>query len=610
MANDAILVVDEKSGRVVDANPRALDLLDRKMEQVRGKPYTRFLPACDRAGALGTFTNVADAGSDDTTAIRFERPDGWFIHCEVTARRAEIEGKRCIIGFFRDISERLRANEDIHLRNVAIASVGTGVTIADARHPDLPLIYVNRGFEQITGFSAKEAVGRSCRFLQAHDRDQAALDVLRTSLRKGEHCNVRLRNYRKDGTLFWNELIISPVRNEEGDLTHFIGIQIDVTDRVLARERLEASERRYRMLADNIEDLILRIDPQGMIDFVSPSSIHFLGEEPEAVIGRNFFCWVDEADREDVAAHWRSLEREAGTMSKAFCLNRSSDNEPIWVESRDTRLPAAEGEDRDYIIAVMRDVTLRKRAEEDIRRALERERELNEIKTRFIRMVSHEFRTPMTGIRASSAFLRDFSDRLTPEKKQRHFRNIENCLGRMNDMLNDVLFVSRSEAGRVEFKPRPTNLQTFGDDLVEQLQHIYGEERIVFQANLPSGAERLLDTALLQHILQNLLGNALKYSPPDARVQFRIKEEDEAVSFLVEDAGMGVPEADRESLFEPFHRAGNVGTIKGTGLGLYIAKRSVERHGGTILYEPGPEKGSRFLVKLPAPAVPSPASVS
>ncbi|MCC5841208.1 MAG: PAS domain S-box protein [Opitutales bacterium] len=609
MANDAILVVDEKSGRVMDANPRALDLLDRKMDEVRGKLYKSFLPACDRSGALGIFCNIADAGPEGNATIRLERPDGWFVHCEVTARRTEIDGKRCLLGFFRDISERLRANEDIHLRNVAIASVGTGVTIADARHPDLPLIYVNRGFEQITGYSAKEAVGRSCRFLQADDRDQAALEVLRTSLRKGEHCNVRLRNYRKDGALFWNELIISPVRNEEGDLTHFIGIQIDVTDRVLARERLEASERRYRVLADNIEDLILRVDPQGMIDFVSPSSIHFLGAEPEAVIGRNFFCWVDETDREDLAGHWRSLEREAGTMSKAFCLKRQK-GEPIWVESRDTRLPAGEGEGRDYIVAVMRDVTLRKRAEEDIRRALERERELNEIKTRFIRMVSHEFRTPMTGIRASSAFLRDFSDRLTAEKKQRHFRNIDNCLGRMNDMLNDVLFASRSEAGRVECKPRPTNLQSFGDDLVEQLQHIYGEERIVFDADLPSGVERLLDTALLQHILQNLLTNALKYSPPGARVLFRIEEQDDAVSFLVEDAGMGVPEADRESLFEPFHRAGNVGTIKGTGLGLYIAKRSVERHGGTIFYEPGPEKGSRFLVKLPAPAVPSPASVS
>lgn len=481
MANDALFVVDKNEGIVLQANRLAAEWTGRSAETLTGLRFAELLAASDRSRIESLLSENPKEEPCVPLTVSLAQPGeaGLFLPCELTARSAMRDGDPVQVILLRDISRQVKVREELNLRDEAIASVGSGVTIADARLPGLPLIYVNRGFERITGYSAEEAVGRSCRFLQANDRDQKQLDVLRNALRTGQPCNVRLRNYRKDGALFWNELHISPVRTAAGELTHFVGIQLDVTDRVLDRARLEDSEKRVRL-------------------------------------------------------------------------------------------------------------------------ALEKEKQLNEIKTRFIRMVSHEFRTPMTGIGASAGFLRDHGDSVTREKRQRHFANIENALQRMNGMLDDVLFVSRTEADKVPFHPKPLRIGAYCENVFEELSAIHGDRRIKFAATLPPAATYLLDEALLNQILYNLLSNAIKYSPPDEPVWLSVSAEGEHLMLTVEDHGIGIPEADRKSLFEPFHRAANVGTIQGTGLGLHIARRSAELHSGSIRLCPEVDKGSRFEVILPA----------
>ena len=140
--------------------------------------------------------------------------------------------------------EQLQAELLLHDR--AMAASSCGITIADARLPDMPLIYINDAFERITGYSPAEAMGKNCRFLQADERDQAALEELRSAIQEGRHCKVLLRNYRKDGSFFWNELFTSPIYDEGNHLTHFIGIQTDVTDREEARHALEDTLAKLR----------------------------------------------------------------------------------------------------------------------------------------------------------------------------------------------------------------------------------------------------------------------------------------------------------------------------------------------------------------------------
>lgn len=142
-----------------------------------------------------------------------------------------------------DIRSLASVQAELQLHNRAMAASSCGITIADARHPDMPLIYINDAFCRITGYPEAEVIGRNCRFLQGSDRDQPSLPVLRTALQAGRDCTVTLRNYRKDGSLFWNELFTAPVFDDAGQLTHFVGVQTDVSERVQARQALEHERR-------------------------------------------------------------------------------------------------------------------------------------------------------------------------------------------------------------------------------------------------------------------------------------------------------------------------------------------------------------------------------
>jgi PAS domain S-box-containing protein len=601
MTSDAIVIADAGDGRLLDANNQALSMLHLDAEGLLGLNILDLHPESEHEAVRQVFMGDQNSLVSEFLECRILPLRGLAIPCELSAQRITQDGRVLAIGIYRDISDRIRALEDINLRNVAIASFSSGVTIADARQQDLPLIYVNRGFEELTGFKAKEAVGRSCRFLQADDRDQEQLEVLRRALKKGESCVVRLRNYRKDGSLFHNELHMSPVRNEQGELTHFVGIQIDVTDRVRNRELLASSERRYRLLADSVEDLITRRKQSGELEFASSTTEDLLGIPAKQWIGNNFYDWVHPEDRESLQAI--SIRAFAGESVAAIRFRiRHKDGHYIWLESRDSLSEPLETGGAPLLVSVSRDVTLQRKAEEDIRTALEKEKELNEIKTRFISMVSHEFRTPMTSIQASTALLRDFSAGLSKEKIASHYRNIDTALKRMAQMLNDVLFVSRSESAKVPCNPRSIHLVEYCQELIETLKIIEPQAEIIFRYTIPEGGYYLLDPSLLNHIFQNLLGNALKYSRRGDKVEWDVSTSGPDLEFVITDHGIGIPQEDQAGLFEAFYRARNVGTIRGTGLGLNIAYRSAGLMGGSMEFRSEEGKGTVFTVRLPAKA--------
>ena len=178
-----------------------------------------------------------------------------------------------------EIKKRQQKEEELRLSNQAIAASINGIVIADAREPEMPIIYVNPAFERLTGYAAQEVVGRNCRFLQANDREQPALKELRSALREGGSCTVVLANYRKDGTLFWNELSISPIYDSEETLTHFVGIQMDITERKQAQEALhDQQEQTEKLLLNILPEPIaerLRLEPSTIADSFEEVSVLF-----------------------------------------------------------------------------------------------------------------------------------------------------------------------------------------------------------------------------------------------------------------------------------------------------------------------------------------------
>ena len=168
----------------------------------------------------------------------------------------------------QEIRERQQKEEELRLSNQAIAASSDGIVIADARKPDMPITYVNPAFERLTGYETQEVIGLNCRFLQGKDTDQPGLDELREAIREGRGCKVILSNYRKDGTLFWNELSISPIYDADGNLTHFVGIQSNITERKVAQEALHYQQ-------EQTENLLLNILPKPIAERLKlePSTI-------------------------------------------------------------------------------------------------------------------------------------------------------------------------------------------------------------------------------------------------------------------------------------------------------------------------------------------------
>ncbi len=229
--------------------------------------------------------------------------------------------------------------------------------------------------------------------------------------------------------------------------------------------------------------------------------------------------------------------------------------------------------------------------------------DISERKSQYVSMASHEFRTPLSVIKFSAVMLRDYGEKLSEEKKQKYLQRIQTATDSMNHLLEEVLTLGRAESGQLKFNPAPLDAVSFCQELVESLQMSVGAQHTLIFTSSGDCASACLDEKLLWHILNNLLSNAIKYSPKGSTVFFTLSCEESRLSLQVKDRGIGISKSDQQRLFDPFHRASNVGNIPGTGLGLAILKKAVELHGGQIEVESEIGKGTAFTVTLPLPAI-------
>ncbi len=252
-------------------------------------------------------------------------------------------------------------------------------------------------------------------------------------------------------------------------------------------------------------------------------------------------------------------------------------------------------------------------------KVIEKEKELNLLKSRFISVISHEFRTPLTGIKSSVQLLERYGDKWETEKKQKFFNTIYNSIRFANLLLDDVSIIGKDESGKISYTPSLCSIEEVCQQALDDIKAVFGNSHIINFSIKPDTIKTLADESLLRHILNNLLSNAVKYSEPEEqsdsyRIDFSvIVDNDDTcyehppagragsrnIIFTITDHGIGIPEEDMKYVFEPFHRASNVETIRGTGLGLAITKRCVELHEGSIEFKSILDKGTTVVVEIP-----------
>ncbi|MEL6381183.1 MAG: ATP-binding protein, partial [Cyanobacteria bacterium J06626_18] len=375
-----------------------------------------------------------------------------------------------------------------------------------------------------------------------------------------------------------------------------LALEQQIKERLLAEEALHLSESRFRALIENSSDLILLLDSQNWVRYASPSIMRNLGYLPDDFMNRPLNLWIHPQDqRQTMYLLEDALANPATSHSVKLRWQHQNGSWSVFetIAQYFTDTTGFSG-----VAINARDITERLQIEA-MERALEHEKELNELKLRFFSMASHEFRTPLSVILMAARILHDNEPDNVVTKRSRNIQRILSSVNTLKLLLSEVLDISRLEAQKMEFKPREVCLKTFCDRILETQQAAHdGKSRIQYTY---SGAktEIRLDPHLLNPILNNLLSNALKYSNADQPVQFHVSLEPRQVEFKISDQGIGIPTANQSHLFETFQRGDNVGSIEGSGLGLAIVKQCVSLHGGQITFKSVQNRGTTFVVRLP-----------
>ncbi|WP_315790333.1 PAS domain S-box protein [Fischerella sp. JS2] len=598
----AIIYVVDTQNRFLLINSEYEKVFKFSKHQVKGKSIYKFFPHHIADEFARNNRNVLITGKPTEAEEIVPQDDGLHTYLCVKFPLKDANGfPRAICGISTDITDRKRTEANLRLRDRAIAASSNGIVICDARLPNLPIIYANPAFKYITGYSPEEVIGRSCRFLQGNDTNQPEIQELRNAIQQAKNCTVVLRNYRQDGSLFWNELSISPVFDTDGNCTHYVGIQNDITERKQSEIALMVSQQRQQYLLSATPAIIYTCKPYGDYDitFMSENVTAMLAYKAEEFTENSKF-WSDRIHPEDkshVFTEMINLFQQGEYICEYRFLHNNGNY--IWVYDQSKLVRDDTGKPLE-IVGYWTDINKRKQLEEELRTALEKEKELNELKSRFVTVISHEFRTPLSTILSSSELVEHYHHKWTEEKLLSHIHRIQNSVKHMTDMLNDVLVIGKAEVGRIDFKPTLLDLVEYCRDLLQELQQdVNTEHAIAFDCEYESISCHM-DQKLLGHILRNLLTNAIKYSSNNSIITFTLTyQAGQVVVFEIKDKGIGIPQEDLPRLFESFHRAANVGNIPGTGLGLTIVKKCIDLQHGEIFVNSEVGVGTTFTVILP-----------
>ncbi len=258
------------------------------------------------------------------------------------------------------------------------------------------------------------------------------------------------------------------------------------------------------------------------------------------------------------------------------------------------------------LLGTTQDITERKQAELTVRQALGAEQELNQLKSRFVSMASHEFRTPMATVLSATELLLRYRKKMDEERIDQKLITIVQQVKYLTDIIDDVLDLSKLQSGRIEYQPIELDLDELCRGILEEFRSRSDVSQEISYACSQSPLRVQADRRMMREIINNLVSNAVKYSLPNRPIAVNFDYADKTVVLRVQDYGVGIPAADQKRLFEPFHRASNVGAVSGTGLGLTITKEMIEMHGGAIVCESEEGRGTTFIVTLPQPPLPAP----
>jgi len=404
----------------------------------------------------------------------------------------------------------------------------------------------------------------------------------------------------------WVSDSVTIIRNKKNLATHLYGVLADIDDFVNSKldyeRELTISNDKYRFLAENSSDLVCQLDPDLSFSYVSSSSFELLGYHAAELATLNPLDLIHPEDLPAVQELVKKAPHDNVFQPLTFRVT-TKDGRFLWFETL-IKVLYNEHDELIHIQTSSRDISERMQARIEIENALEREKELGELKSNFVSMASHQFRTPLTVIYSNMELLEmqlNLPNVNLEQKVNRVSNRVKAEIERMLELMNNILLFGKYEAHKISVNLLPIDLEKFMDRIVSTYI-VHGEDRqLEYELEGSSGGRLFeIDELLFTHVMTNLLSNAFKYSR-DSAVNPKVKISfDNKYGFIsVIDHGIGIPEAEQSQLFDSFYRASNTTTLEGTGLGMVIVKQFVELHKGKLVVESKLDAGTTITIQLP-----------
>ena len=645
VARIGICVIDE-SGRFVRVNPAFCELVRYPAEDLIGREYA----ICAPPSIAQVSAKFLDAVMADSSKIpnewQIRRSDDSLFDALVSFRSVLRTDGRYAVITFSDITESKQAKHDLEALNLGLerrivertaeltANLDALKAAEEALREDIAVrkrleaeatdserkyrrvinltregfwlinarnetIEVNAALCEMLDYGEAEMLGRT----PLDFVDDATRHILASRLVPAPtpaEASYEVTLLKRDGTHMAAAYNATAVINAQGAREFSFAFITDITERKRLEDELQrTSSERLAILENSIVGIAF-VRERRFVWLNKAFEQDMLAFSEGALVGRSVqTIYADRDTYEQMGRTINAALSEHGVFQTENHVRRS-DAEMLWC------LVSGRALDRSDLslgtIWTIVDITQRKGAEAEALQALEREKELSELKSRFVSMTSHEFRTPLAAIMSSIELMSDYADRLGADERSELVGVIKSSVKRMTQMLEEVLLIGKADAGRLEFQPQLVDVRRLCAEILEEVR-TDGELRppiaLIWEAD---GERRRLDERLLRHVLINLLTNAVKYSPRADAIEMRIASSARELIFTVADRGIGIAPEDRPLLFQSFHRGRNVGNISGTGLGLAIVKKAVDLHGGRIDVDSELGRGSRFTVFIPCVA--------
>lgn len=505
--------------------------------------------------------------------------------------QARIEAEHAMVEKLSESQERYRAV--LEERETILESSLVGIAFLT---PAGRFKWANQAMFQIFGVPRESSTFQSLEpFYPSRAHYLQTGGEVASAIARGETYQAELQMRRHDGSPIW--VFLSGKAVSLTDLSQgTVWSIMDITRRKeLEGELQRTSSEREAILNSALVGIVLSVARRHV--WVNEKFAQMLGQRREDLIGQTsayIHVSVEEWERFGVVARAMLIRDGSYVDERMF---RRKNGETFWVQMAGSCIRPHDPDSG--VIWTFLDITDRKKSEEETREALEKQKALNELRSRFVAMTSHEFRTPLAGILSAHEILRHYGDRLPEDERREVLDSIAAGVQRMSRMMDRVLLLGKAEAHMLEFKPGPVDLPVLCRELVAEARALFPQTHCEVLLDIaPEVQPGEYDEKLLRHIFGNLLSNALKYSPQGGMVRFVVRLDQGQVVFEVSDQGIGIPPEEIPHLFGSFHRASNVGAIQGTGLGLAIVKNAVDTHGGSIDVRSTVGEGTMFSVRL------------